>query len=361
MNSPQQKIQSLLNKLVQDGRERGVQVAAYLDGELVVDAWAGIADVESGRPVDGETLFPIFSTGKGIVATIIHILVERGKLAYETRIADVWPEFGAHGKENITVNQALWHTSALPYMPDGLAPSDLCDWEAMCAAIAGLKPAWEPGTRSEYHAVTYGWIVGEVARRVDGRPLQQLIREEICEPLGMSNLFIGIPDEAEPRVAILEEIFDSPEAQIPPPPSAGPQAISPWMWPLHAWMNQPEARRACIPGSNAIATARSVARHYAALLPCGVDGVELLPPERVRLATQFQGTKFPERVGGYHFFGEYSDTRLSTFGHGGYGGSTGFADRQYRLAVALTKNLYSKQGAQDLIVTELREALGAPL
>ena len=356
MNNPQKKTEALLNRLVEEGKEQGVQVAAYLNGELVVDAWAGIADAATGCPVQGDTLFPVFSTTKGIAATIIHLLVERGQLNYETRIADVWPEFAANGKGEITVNQALCHTSAIPYMPHGLELSQIHDWDTICAAVAQLKPAWEPGTRPEYHAVTFGWIVGEVARRVDGRPFAQQVQEEICRPLGIKNLFMGIPDEVESRVAILDEIFDEP--QKPPNPTE-PQAVSPHMWPLHTWMNRPDARRACLPASNGIMDARSIARHYAALLPGGVDGVALLPPERVRLATQFQGTEYPMRVGGYHFFGPFRET-LGTFGHCGYGGSMGFADPKHRLAVGFTKNLYSKEGAQDLIIGELRNCLGAP-
>ena len=358
MATLQRRIQSFLERLICEGRERGVQVAAYVDGKLVVDAWAGLANSALGRPVNGDTLFPVFSTTKGIAATLIHLLVERGKMDYETRIAEVWPEFGVNGKEKITLRHALDHTSALLYMPAEITPANLGDWDAVCAAIARLKPAWEPGTRAEYHAVTYGWLVGEVARRVDGRPFGQLLEEEICRPLGTHDLFVGIPDEVESRVAILEEISDEPPYE---PDPAQPQAVAPWMVPLHAWMNQPAARRACLPASNGIMNARSIARHYAALLPGGVDGVELLPPERIRLATQFQGTTFPMRRGGYHFYGEYRENRQPAFGHNGHGGSLGFADPHHRLAVGLTKNLFSPQAAQDAIIAELRDALGMPL
>lgn len=358
MQDPGTRIQALLNRLVEEGRERGVQVTAYVNGQLAVDAWAGIADATTGCPVQGDTLFPVFSTTKGIAATLIHRLVEAGKLTYQTRIADVWPEFGAQGKGEITLDQALCHTCAIPYMPPGIELAELHDWSAMCEAIAQLKPAWTPGTRAEYHAVNYGWIVGEVAHRVDGRPFAQQVQEEICRPLGIKDLFVGIPDEVEPRVAVLEEIFDGP--QNPPNPEE-PQTVSPCMQPLHAWMNRPDARRACLPASNGIMNARSLALHYAALLPGGVDGVELLPPERVRRAIQFQGDVYPMRVGGYHFYGDYQEGRLPVFGHNGYGGSLGFADLQCGLAVGITKNLYSKEGAAGEIVAELRDALGMPL
>ena len=356
MKDAQKKIEALLQRVVSEGKERGVQVAAYLNGELVVDAWAGIADAATGLPVTGDTLFPVFSTTKGIAATLIHLLVERGQLTYETRIAEVWSEFGVNGKENITVRQALNHTSAIPYMPEGIGQAELCDWPTMCTAIAQLKPAWEPGTKHEYHAVTYSWIVGEVACRVAGRPFPQLVQEEICRPLGIENMFVGIPDAVEPRVAILEEIFEEPQKPLP---IGEPQSVSQFMWPLHEWMNRPDSRRACVPASNGIMDARSLAKHYAALLPGGVDGVELLPPERIRLATQFQ--KGIPHAGGYQFVGDpelLGTVKLPAFGHGGYGGSNAFADPKHRLAVGLTKNLFSKQGATELILAELKSALG---
>lgn len=359
MTNAQNKIHALLNQLVDVGREHGVQVAAYLDGKLVVDTWAGVADSATGRLVDGETLFPVFSCTKGILATLIHRLVELGKLSYETRIAEVWPEFGANGKEEITLDQALWHTSAIPYVPNGVEVDDLHDWPGMCDVIAGLKPAWEPGTRAEYHAVTFGWILGEVARRADGRPVQQQVREEICRPLNIDSLFIGIPDEVEPRVAILEDASPPPSGPEPSQPQIAPFCREP----LHSYMNRPDARRACLPASSGIMNARALARFYAALLPGGVDGVELLPPERIRKATEWQKAGqawnpacFPLRVGGYMLFGEVR-TESPAFGHDGFGGACGFADPKHNLSIGLTKNFFSPNGAQNLIVTELQSTL----
>ena len=286
----QNQIQTLLNRLVSEGRERGLQVAAYVDGRLVVNAWAGVADARSGRLVDEKTLFPVYSTTKGIAATLIHQIVERGLISYETPIATVWPEFGANGKEQVTLRQVLNHSSGVPQMPAGIGFTELCDWNVMCEKIAALKPLWPPGTRMEYHAMTYGWIVGEVARRVDGRPFTQLLEEEICRPLGVDTMFVGIPDEVEDRVAILEEYGIDPQ----PPEDGRPQSVPASLGPLHAWMNRPDVRRACIPASNGIMNAHAIARHYAALLPGGVDGIQLLPPDRVKLATALQKPDHPQ-------------------------------------------------------------------
>lgn len=356
----QKKIQTLLNQLVSDGKERGLQVAAYVDGKLAVNAWAGVADASSGRLVEEGTLFPVFSTTKGMAATIIHQIVERGLISYETPIAEVWPEFGANGKERITLRQALNHSSGIPQMPAGIGHNELCDWETMCGKIAGLKPLWPPGTRMEYHAMTYGWIVSELARRVDGRPFSQLLEEEICRPLGIKTMFVGIPDEVESQVATLEE----PNAK-PPTDDGKPQSVPFFIPPLADWMNRSDARRACIPASSGIMNAHAIARHYAALLPGGVDGIELLPPERVRLATEMQKPEHPENGDypkdwglGYHIGGNgayYGGA--SAFGHAGYGGSDGFADPELRLAVGWTKNLFEHEWPWRPILDELRGAL----
>ncbi|MEI8341921.1 MAG: serine hydrolase domain-containing protein [Verrucomicrobiota bacterium] len=359
----QQPIQTLLNRLVSEGKERGLQVAAYVDGVLVVNAWAGVADFHTGLPVDESTLFPVFSTTKGMVATVIHLLAERGLLSYDTPVSKIWPKFGVNGKEQITVRQVLNHSSGIPQMPAGIGFEELCDWDLMCAKIAGQAPIWPPGTRMEYHAMTYGWILGEVARRTDGRTFARLLEDEICRPLGIQTMFAGIPDAVESRVAVLEEY----ELGTPPPDDGKPQSVPASLGPLHAWMNRPDVRRACVPASNGIMNALAIARHYAALLPGGVDGVELLPPARVRLATEMQkpdhpqGDDYPKNWGlGYAIGGNdslYGD--VSAFGHAGYGGSNGFADPQSGLAVGITKNLYHKEDTAGMILKELRRAFEA--
>lgn len=364
MGDVQKQMQSLLDQLVDEGRERGVQLAVYSDGALVVDVSAGVADVTTGRQVDGETLFPVFSATKALAATLIHLLAQRGKLDYDMPIADIWPEFAAHGKAGITVRHALSHTAGLQCMPRGIGYAEIVDWNTMCTAIAQLHPDTPPGTQMTYHAVTYSWLVGEVARRVDGRSFPQLLQEEICRPLGITSMFVGIPDEVEPRVAVLDEIFPEDGGCVPPDDSQ-PQSIPGWLHPLHNMMNRPDARRACIPASSGIMNARALARHYAALLPGGVDGVELLPPERICAATQPQLPTNGLDENAQHFglgyqLSEYTGktgTRFMTFGHGGYGGSIGFADPQHKLAVGFTKNLFSPNNAREVVIQKLREAL----
>ena len=366
----QRAMQALLDELVRDGSELGVQLTAYLRGARVVDAWAGTADPATGRAVDGQTLFPVFSVTKGMTATVIHRLAERGRLRYDMPVAEVWPEFAKHGKGAITVRQVLSHTAGVHLLPAGLTEAQLFDWAGMVKVVADLVPAYPPGERTVYHAMSWGWIVGEVARRVDGRPIGQLIREEVCIPLGIEHdLFVGLPDAEAGRAAMLEEIF-APGAEPAARDDGQPREVPSALLPMHARMNKPQWRRVCLPGSSGIMTARAIAHHYAALLSGGVDGVELLRVNSVREATRRHNPPndpgaSPEtrsRGLGYALGGGASEmgTRPSAFGHIGYGGSIGYADPDHGLAVGLTKNRFSPRGATVRMLRALRDALGVP-
>ena len=370
MADVQTRIQALLDRLVERDVERGLQVAAYLDGELIVDAWAGIADPVTGRLVDGETLFTVWSAGKGVAATVLHLLAERGLLAYDASIATYWPEFGTNAKQAITVRQALTHTAGIPQIPDGVSPTELLDWETMCRRIADLAPLWPPGTATGYHAMTYGWIVGELARRVDGRPFATIVQQAICAPLKIDALFFGIPDAVEPRVAVLEEAppVGSPSAPVT---ELSARVVPPWRHPGYTWANRPEVRRACLPSSGAIMNARSLARHYAAL--AGGQGMPLLSSERIRVASELAIEAVDRVLGvpvrralGYHLGEPLSamGERVSVFGHAGAGGTIGFADPTYRFAFALTKNRMVNappgEDAAYLVAREVRAALNIP-
>lgn len=372
MTDVQAQVQSCLDDLVGRGVERGLQVAAYLDGEQVVDAWAGVADPATGMPVDGETLFTVFSCTKGVTATVIHQLAERGVLDYDTVVAAYWPEFGAHGKERITVRHVLSHTAGVPQMPAGGQPTDMADWDGICRKIADLTPLWEPGTATGYHGLTYGFILGEVARRVDGRAIAQIVQEDICQPLGIASLFFGVPDAAESRVAPLENDRTIDDAPAPPPDSYFERAM-PGLRFSNVSFNLPEIRRASIPAAGGIMNARSLARHYAALVGDGVYGVRLLTQDRVKIATTLQTDAddlvlgMPGRKAlGYTLGGPLSpfSVRITAFGHSGYGGATGFADPEYRLAFALARNRLAfaapDESAANIVASAVRAALDIP-
>ena len=165
----QSRVQKLIDGIVARGGEQGLQVAAYYKGQLIVDAWSGLANPAKGSKVDGDTLFPVFSTTKGIGASAVHVLAERGVLDYEAPISKYWPEFAKKGKSAITLRQALDHTAGLPHMPDCKDQAELNDWKHMCELLTDLEPLWTPGTKTYYHAITYSWLIGEPAHRADGR------------------------------------------------------------------------------------------------------------------------------------------------------------------------------------------------
>ncbi|MEU8382368.1 serine hydrolase domain-containing protein [Streptosporangium sp. NPDC048865] len=359
MNDTQKRVQEAADKLVESGAERGLQVAAYRHGELVVDVVAGVADPATGRLVTPDTPFWSASTGKGVTSTVAHVLVERGVLGYDTPIAELWPEFGAHGKEHATVRHALTHSTGVPGMPVATTPEDLCDWERMCAAIADARPWWEPGTRSGYHPQSFGYIVGEIVRRATGAPISQVLREEVAGPLGVAGeLFFGVPESELGRLARLEDApsdFEMPEgmsaeamfADIPffrvvDGYTAAPMAAMPDA----AFGNRADVLTSDIPAGGTM-SARAVARVYAALLG-EVDGVRLVSPERLReiTAVEFEGmdevTASPAtRSLGYALGATGLLDSPTLFGMAGSGGSAAYADTATGITVAVTKNLVS--------------------
>jgi len=367
MTDPNTKVRNVLESLVQDGGEIGVQVAAFLDGKLVINAWAGFADEVSKSPVDSGTLFTAFSLSKGITATCIHILADRGFVDYDAPIANYWPEFATRGKSRATIRHALTHRAGIPQDPPGFDIEMMCDWDTVCRAVAGLEPLWEPGTRIRYHALTYGWILGEVVRRTDGRSIQQFLHEEICRPLGITDLYFGAPPEAEHRIATLKNVPGLAE-------SLSRMGI-PLNHPLRdpaATFNRPEVRRATIPGAGVIVNACSLARHYAMLAGGGaLDGVRLLSQERIAIA----GAPQPEEPDTIDFRWWTGHGLGYTLGGGpgprkglphalGYEGvgTVGFADPSCGFAFAFLKNLLdmsSNEMDSATRVTEVTmEALG---
>ena len=347
MNGLQQQVQEAIDRLVESGAERGLQVAAYRHGRQVVDAVAGVADHESGRAVASDTPFYVYSTGKGASATVAHVLVERGLFGYDTPIVELWPEFGAHGKQAATVRHVLTHTVGVPSIPADATPEDLCDWDKMCAVIADSEPRWEPGARVAYHAYPFGYIVGEIVRRATGKPISQVLREEVAGPLGVADeLFFGVPESELGRLARLEDAEGSAGMLAAMPDDSpffklGPRAVAP----TAEFGNRTDILMADIP-AGAKMSARAVARMYAALLG-EVDGVRLISPERLReiSAVAFSGN---DQIMGFPSTWAlgYSIGRLGTdpqetptvFGMGGFGGSHAYADTATGTTFALTKN-----------------------
>jgi CubicO group peptidase (beta-lactamase class C family) len=345
-SEPSQAVRQVLQSLVDEGPEVGLQVAAYVDGMLVVDAWAGLADEASGRPVDGDTLFMLSSTTKGVTATCVAILADKGKLDYDRPVASYWPEFGAHGKDKVTVREAIAQRSGVPQTPVGYTPEWLSDWDRMCRGIADLTPMFPPGERTAYASLNYGHIMGEVVRRIDGRTIGQFLRQELAQPLGL-DIYLGVPDAALPRVAVLK---DGPPAT---PEHDARMVGEPAGSQVAMYFNRREIQQAAIPGSGGIMNARSLARHYAMLAAGGeLDGVRILSPERIRAATELQSYELDEvyrvriRRGLGYRLGPDSGPGAgpSAFGHVGGGGSFGYADPARRLGIGFAKNYFPYAG-----------------
>jgi CubicO group peptidase (beta-lactamase class C family) len=347
MSDVQQQVQKAIDQLVESGTERGVQVAVYRRGELVVDAVAGMADPESGRPVGSGTVFYNFSIGKGATSTVAHVLAERGLFGYETPVAELWPEFGAHGKQAVTVRQVLDHSAGVPGIPLETTLADLCDWDKMCAAIADAELWWEPGTKVGYHAYTFGYIVGEIVRRATGRPISQVLREEVAEPLGVADeLYFGMPASEHHRLARLEDAPGAAEMMAAMPPDLPMfRAGAPTVFPNAELGNRADILAADIPAGGKT-SARAIARMYAALLD-EVDGVRLLSPQRLREATAVSTSGVDEVFGlptawglGYAIGlpGSTPQDTPTAFGVGGVGGSFAYGDTATGIAFALTKN-----------------------
>lgn len=347
-------VQDTVNQLIAQGREVGVQVAAYLDGKLVVDVWGGLADVDTGRRVSGDTLFNMFSVTKPLTATALHMLVNRGHVRYDAPVAEYWPEYAQHGKERTTVRDVLTHRAGVPQMPQGVTPELMCDWDWMTSRIAALVPLAPPGEKALYLSMTFGWIVGEIVRRADPqrRSLARFVREEIAGPLNAPDLWIGLPDEQLPRVAKLVN------AAPPIPPEYLPPLYTASMPPqvdlIPQVFERPDVRGAEIAGVGGIFTARSNARFWAMLAQGGeLDGVRLLSKDLVAtFNTPRRGSDEPDPVmfgmplplgiAGFWLGGEHPPVSAAkhprAICHPGAGNSIGFADPQSRLAVSIAHN-----------------------
>jgi CubicO group peptidase (beta-lactamase class C family) len=334
--------------------EVGAACCVYWNGEPVVDIWGGLADRETGRPWQRDTAALVFSSTKGVTAGLVHRLSQRDQLELEAPVARYWPEFGANGKESITVRHVLTHSAGVPAVEGDLTLDDVFAWEPVCRAIAAQKPIWVPGTSHGYHARTFGWILGEVVRRITDRTVGQLLAVEVAEPLGLE-LWIGLPEAIEPRVATN---YTAPEPADPEQRALrakfmgpdtllgraleGPSGVLPYgpIW------NTRALHAAEMPSSNGIATARGLARFYAALIG-DVGGHRRLLSAPVLAAATAPRVEGPDRVilmptrfaSGFALPPMLSlDAPDTAFGHPGAGGSLGFADPASGLAFGYVMN-----------------------
>jgi CubicO group peptidase (beta-lactamase class C family) len=361
----------------------GAAVAVYHRGELVVDLWGGSR--AEGQPWQRDTLAMSFSTTKGVISTALHLLADRGQIEYDAPVAAYWPQFAQHGKERITVRHVLTHSAGLHRMRTLVDHAQrMLDWEYMVAALERAEPAYEPGTRHGYHALTYGWLAGELVRRVSGRPVAQFVEEELARPLGLDGLHVGCPPEQRGRAARLTPmagalggrlglqvgaVMGGPVGQIPSllrlPISPRrlvdallPRGIEDVLW-------GPEVMDAEIPAANGFFTARSLAKLYALLAHGGqADGVRLLSPQTLEKIAVVH-SRGPDHVLvvpmgwrlGYHSAFSTRGTVPGAFGHFGFGGSGGWADPRRDLALAMVCNSGTGTPIADLRMAELSTAV----
>jgi CubicO group peptidase (beta-lactamase class C family) len=341
-----------------DGLEIGAAFAAYKDGEKVADLWGGIADSATGRVWDERTLALVFSTTKGMTAMCANRLAQEGRLDMDAPVTTYWPEFAAGGKENIPVSYLLSHQAGLAWVDGEMTAEEALSWDPVVDALARQVPHWEPGTKHGYHATTYGWLVGEVVKRIAGKSLGTYFHDEIAVPLGL-DFWIGLPDSEESRVAVLEGGFGDELAaadpaigdllnQIMGPDTMLGKALFAPGGALGApdIFNSRAMHAAEVPAANGIGDARSIARMYAACIG-DVDGFRILTAEQMKDATT-QRTSGPNVVlldmdiqFGLGFMMRSDLIPLggpNSFGHFGAGGSVGWADPDAGLTFGYVMN-----------------------
>ncbi|WP_327163920.1 serine hydrolase domain-containing protein [Streptomyces zaomyceticus] len=356
----------------------GAAVCVYWHGRPVVDLWGGVADPETGRPWTQDNLQLVYSATKGATATAAHMLVERGMLDLDAPVATYWPEFAANGKAEIPVRWLLSHQAGLVALDMPLPLAEALAWDPMAAALAAQRPQWTPGTAHGYHGRTWGWLVGEVIRRVSGRSPGRFFADEIAGPLGL-DFFIGLPESERERVSLMAyrpptvDLTTVPEASLPEdvreqvaawrdPNSLSNRAFA-VTDPAAIDFDSPEVQAAELPSSNGIGTARALARMYAALIG-KVEGVRLLSAKTLASAVSEQaGGKdvvllSPSRFGtGYMLPTDDNPmTGPNAFGHTGRGGSLAFADPGHGIAFGYVMN-HIISGSDDVRAAALAEAV----
>jgi CubicO group peptidase (beta-lactamase class C family) len=342
--------------------EKSAACCVYVRGRKVVDLWGG-----TYAP---DTLQMVMSSTKGVVAVAAHMLAQQGRLDFDAPVVEYWPEFAAEGKEKMPVRWLFSHRAGLAAIDRRLGAEDVYSWTPVVDALAAQRPLWEPNKAHGYHVGTYGWLAGEVIRRVSGSSVGGYVAEHISRPLGLE-LWIGLPEEHESRVAPM----------IPPPappPGGEPDSFTARMLDpttlLHrafvnpvltpAVYNERAFHAAEVPAANGITNARSLARLYAACIG-EVDGVRLLEPQTLAAATRVQSAG-EDLVLGY-------ETRYATgfqlsfpfrpmagegsFGHYGMGGSVGFAHPERGIAFAYVMNQMLPSGGVDPRNRSLVEAV----
>jgi CubicO group peptidase (beta-lactamase class C family) len=349
----------------ENGGEIGASFSAIHQGEIVVDIWGGFSDKAKTKPWADNTLTLMFSTTKGVSAIVAAWLVDQGVLDFETPVSHYWPDFGAHGKDKLTLGQMLSHQAGVPGFPDPIDPDLWLDPPKLAAAIASVAPLWPPGTASGYHPLTWGYIIGETVQRAAKRSLGTILRDKICKPLGI-DFHIGLDDADFGRVSEMRKPSQVANfGEITPMVRAA--FMTKWAAPQRGG---DEWKRIEVPSANGHATARAVARLYeiyatggeilgkrvlseqafAGLTQARISGQDLVLPFKLDWRSGVMANSLK-------FFGPNGEA----FGHSGSGGSCGFGDPKAKVAAAYVMNKQSHHLIGDPRATSLIGALYASL
>ena len=345
--------------------ELGAGFAAIRDGEVIVNLWGGWANREQTRPWVEDTIVPVYSTSKGISALVMALLADRGALDYDAPVAGLWPAFGVHGKDRVTIRQTLAHQAGVPGFLQPIDPDLWLDPPACAEAIAALEPIWQPGTASGYHPMTWGYIAGAIAQRADGRSLGTILREEICVPLGI-DFQIGTPESDHARASEMKKPTRGGDfGEITPPRKAA--FFTKWAAPTRGstiW------RKVEIPAANGHGTALAVARLYEAYATGGmINGARVLSQEGFDALTRrvWKGDDLvlpfnvDWRAGIIGNSNLFYGPNPEAFGHSGNGGSAGFGDPVAGVSAGYVMNKQSHHIMGDPRSLKLIEALYACL
>ena len=382
------RFQPVLDAFVKNFQEQGevgASVALTHEGETVVDLWGGVVSEDTRQPWQSDTISLVFSATKGVTALIANVLIDRGLLDPWQPVAEIWPEFATNGKEKATVRMMLDHTVGVPAVREKIKPGGYLDWDYMCDLLARQEPFWEPGSRQGYHGVTFAWTAGELIRRATGKSVGANIQEILSVPLGL-DLWCGLPEEFEPRVALMIPVpFTVQATPMMLMAEEDPQSI-PGLFLSNdgGWTNgfqldpktgrMPADSRAShaaeIPSANGITNARGLAGAY---LPFALGGSvngrkfvgaeTLIGMEEISAATNLDATQLGR--GAYSLgFMKRMDGRKSqsdqmvglhvgrrAFGHLGAGGSHGFADPEAGISFGYTMNKMGKSTPSDCLRT----------
>ena len=377
------EVASSLRRAIPRTGQGGAAVCVYHRGRCVVDLWGGTRDGE-GSPWCEDTVCLSFSTTKGVASTLLHILVDQGRVAYDDPVSKHWPEFGAQGKNAITVRQLLCHEGGLYRIADMVEhPDEMLDGEHMKQVVGNAAPVHTPGATHGYHGLTYGWLIGGLIESIGQRPFQRVLQEELIEPLNLEGMFIGMPAEAMACRAVLLDVPVEPRSpstddwratlrerieaaltvvgvELPEFRASMMPFSEPFDW------NDDAVAAAVIPAANGHFTARSLAKMYAMIANGGeLDGMRLLSRATVTEIGQVQNrgrdkvlfVPMQWRLGYHRAF--VLGTRVpAAFGHYGYGSSGAFCDPSRNLAVAMTVN---SGAASPSAYTRLPRVAGAAL